>query len=53
MPLLDPGDIFALWYENEVTAQVVENIDYTVNAEDPTVITSRELRAITPELLAA
>lgn len=53
MPLLDPGDIFGLWYANEVTAQVVESIEYTVNAEDPTVITSRELRTIAPEVLAA
>lgn len=53
MPLLDPGDIFALWYENEVTAQVAENIEYTVNPEDPTVITSRELRTITAEILSA
>lgn len=53
MPLLDPGDVFALWYRNEVTAQVAEDIQYSVTAEDPTVITSRELRTITPEILAA
>lgn len=53
MPLLGPGDCFALWYKNEVTAQVVESIDYTVNAEDPTVITSRELRTVSAEVLDA
>lgn len=52
-PLLDPGDIIALWYRGEVTAQVVEAIDYTVNAADPTVITTRELRTITAELLTS
>lgn len=53
MPLLDPGDVFALWYKDEVTAQVVESIEYSVNAQDPTVITSRELRFIQPEVLDA
>lgn len=53
MPLLDPGDVYALWYNNEVTAQVVVNIDYTTDAQSPTVITSRELRAIVPQLLDA
>lgn len=53
MPLLDPGDIYALRYDNEVTAQVVENIEYTTDAQQPTVITGRELRAITAELLDA
>lgn len=52
-PLLDPGDVFALWYRNEVTAQVVESIDYTINAEDVTVITSRELRTFAPEILSS
>lgn len=51
LPLLDPGDVFALWYKNEVTTQVAETIDYSVNAEDPTVITSRELRPISMEIL--
>ena len=53
MPLLDPGDVFGLWYKDEVTVQVAESIDYTVNAQDPTVITSRELRPISAEILSA
>lgn len=43
MPLLDPGDVFTLWYRNEVTAQVVESISYSGKADDLTSITSREL----------
>lgn len=43
MPLLDPGDVFTLWYQNEVTAQVVESISYSTKADDLTVISSREL----------
>ena len=53
LPLLDPGDVFGLWYRGELTVQVAENINYTVDAQDPTVITSRELRQITPEILVA
>lgn len=43
MPLLDPGDVFTLWYRNEVTAQVVESISYSGKADDLTSISSREL----------
>lgn len=43
MPLLDPGDVFVLWYRNEVTAQVVESVQYSGSAQEPTVISSREL----------
>lgn len=43
MPLLDPGDVFTLWYRNEVTAQVVQSVSYSVSADQPTVISSREL----------
>lgn len=43
MPLLDPGDVFTLWYRDEVTAQVVESIYYAGQAQDKTVISSREL----------
>lgn len=43
MPLLDPGDVFVLWYRDEVTAQVVEGVEYSCRADDSTVITSREL----------
>jgi len=53
MPLLDPGDVFGLWYENEVTTQVVEAVEYSTNAQDPTVITSRELRQVSAEILTA
>lgn len=53
MPVLDPGDIFGLWYLNEVTVQVAENIEYSVSADDPTVITSRELMEISAEILIA
>lgn len=43
LPVLDPGDVFTLWYQNEVTAQVVESVDYSGQARDGTVISSREL----------
>ena len=43
MPLLDPGDVFTLWYRDEVTAQVVESVQYSGKADDLTVISSREL----------
>lgn len=44
MPLLDPGDVFILWYRDEVTGQVVETIDYSCQADQVTTITSRELK---------
>lgn len=43
LPILDPGDVFTLWYRDEVTAQVVESISYSTSADDLTVISSREL----------
>jgi hypothetical protein len=46
MPLLDPGDVFSLWYRDQVTAQVVESIAYSGRADQLTRITSRELRLI-------
>jgi hypothetical protein len=52
-PLLDPGDIFGLWYLDEITTQVVESVDYTLDAQDPTVITSRELREIAAEIIVS
>ena len=51
-PLLDPGDVFALWYKNEVTAQVVESINYPLDATETTSITSRELRIQELEILS-
>lgn len=43
MPLLDPGDVFTLWYQDVVYALVVESVDYSVRADQPTRITAREL----------
>ncbi len=43
MPLLDPGDVFILWYQNVVRALVVESITYFGYATDITSITAREL----------
>lgn len=42
-PILDPGDVFTLWHDDEVTAQVVESTQYGLSGRDGTVITSREL----------
>jgi hypothetical protein len=50
LPFLDPGDVFTLWYQNEVTAQVVESIAYSGTAEQRTVISSRELTLSEPEV---
>lgn len=44
-PIFDPGDIFVLWYDGEVTAQVVETTQYGLAAGDSSLITSRELVA--------
>jgi hypothetical protein len=52
-PLLDPGDVFGLWYLDEVTTQVAENVEYSINAQDETVITSRELMEIAAEIIVA
>ena len=43
MPLLDPGDVFTLWYENIVYSLVVESVSYSVMAQDLTRLTAREL----------
>lgn len=43
VPFLDPGDVFTLYYDNEVSVQVAESIAYSGDASDPTVISSREL----------
>jgi hypothetical protein len=43
MPLLDPGDVFTLWYENVVYSLVAESIDYSCQADQPTRISAREL----------
>lgn len=51
VPFLDPGDVFTLWYRNEVTAQVVESIAYSGSAEQRTVISSRELTLSEAELI--
>lgn len=52
MPLLDPGDVFTLWYRDEVTAQVVESISYSGSAQERTVIGSRELTLADATILA-
>ena len=52
LPILDPGDVFILWYQNEVTAQVVESISYAVAASDRTIISSRELTLSDATILA-
>lgn len=43
MPLLDPGDIFILFYQNLVYALVVERITYSCSGDEPTIISAREL----------
>lgn len=45
-PILDPGDVFTLWHDDEVTAQVVESTQYGLAGRDGSVITSRELIAV-------
>lgn len=52
MPLLDPGDVFVLWYRDEVTAQVVESVQYSGMAGQPTVISSRELTLADVSIMA-
>jgi hypothetical protein len=46
MPILDPGDVFTVWYRNEVVALVAESIRYSFNARQETTINARELRDI-------
>jgi hypothetical protein len=43
MPLLDPGDIFALWYRDVVYTLVCESVSYPVSAGMLTSISAREL----------
>lgn len=43
-PLLDPGDVITVWWNNEVTAQVVESITYPLTAGDPVYLSTREWR---------
>lgn len=43
LPILDPGDVFTLWHDGEVTAQVVESTQYGLSARDGSAFTSREL----------
>jgi hypothetical protein len=51
VPILDPGDVFILWYRDEVTAQVVETTQYGLAAGDSGLITSRELVLLEGESL--
>lgn len=46
MPILDPGDVFTLWYQNVVYSLVVESITYSYNAQDVTSISARELQSL-------
>lgn len=46
MPILDPGDVFTLWYQNVVYSLVVESISYSYDAQQPTSISARELRSL-------
>lgn len=43
LPILDPGDVFTLFYRNVVWVLVVETVSYSVSAQDPTQISAREL----------
>lgn len=43
-PILDPGDIIAVNWDNDITAQVVESITYSLAAINETSISTRELR---------
>lgn len=51
MPLLDPGDVFSLWYQDVVFALVAESINYSGSAQDMTVISGRELTGNTLEVI--
>jgi hypothetical protein len=46
--LLDPGDLIAVWYRNEVTAQVVESVRYASHARSTVVADTRLFRTISP-----
>lgn len=43
MPLLDPGDVFGLWYQDVVYTLVCESVSYSCSATMQTSITAREL----------
>lgn len=43
-PFLDPGDVIAINWDNDITGQVVESITYPLTAIDATTISTRELR---------
>lgn len=43
MPLLDPGDVFALWYRDVVYTLVCESVSYSGFADVLTSISAREL----------
>lgn len=45
--VLDPGDVIAVLYRDEVTAQVVESIRYATSATSAVVAESRQFRTIT------
>lgn len=51
MPILDPGDVFAVWYQNQVVALVAESIQYSGDAQESTMISARELREIDMEVV--
>jgi hypothetical protein len=44
-PLLDPGDVIIVWWNNEVTAQVIESVTYPLAAGQPTHLSTREWRS--------
>lgn len=43
LPVLDPGDVIAVWYRNEVTAQVVNTVRHGLGANHVTELTTRQL----------
>jgi len=49
-PLIDPGDVVAVWYRGEPTLQLVESISYPNRARASTVLATRQLLASTFEL---
>lgn len=46
--ILDPGDVVAVWYRDEVTAQVVEQVRYATQGQSTVVVDTREFRTFTP-----
>jgi hypothetical protein len=45
--ILDPGDVVAVRYRDEVTAQVIESIRYATHAQSTVVADTREFRTFT------